>query len=90
MNKGMFYLLPFLALTQVGASNTLPHMEVAALMNVIEHVNTLKKPKPNVTVLKPISAGRNLSRSCMPRSMKPRAGRNNVSCMKSRWLKKRY
>jgi len=31
MNKGMFYCLPFLALTQVAASNAVPHRNARLL-----------------------------------------------------------
>ena len=58
MNKGMFYCLPFLALTQVAASNALPRVEVTTLFKVAEVAEasdstTVKAPK--LTVANPIS-----------------------------------
>jgi len=75
MNKGMFYLLPFLVLTPVAASNALPQVEVANLLNVLEHARAVEKPNPRVVVSKPIS-GRNLNRRGLVKVLKPRAGRN--------------
>jgi len=74
MNKGMFYLLPFLALTPVVASNALPQVEVAHLLNVLEQVRTVESPKTMVVTPKPIS-GRNISRLRI-KVLKPIAGRN--------------
>lgn len=84
MNKGMFYCLPFLALTQVAASNALPQLEVASLFNKVESSSVkMKAPKP--TVVKPIS-GRNANVSSMIKIFKPRAGRN-ARLLKGRNLK---
>ncbi len=82
MNKGMFYCLPFLALTQVAASNAVPHLEVASLFNKAESSSIkMEAPKPNVA--KPIS-GRNAN--SMIKIFKPRAGRN-ARLLKGRNLK---
>lgn len=76
MNKGMFYLLPFLVFTPVAASNALPTVEVAKLLNVLEQVRVADKPKVIITVPKPIS-GRNMQGRRMIKVIEPRAGRNN-------------
>jgi hypothetical protein len=84
MNKGMFYCLPFLALTQVAASNALPHLEVASLFNKTESTSVkTEAPKPNVA--NPIS-GRNANVGPMIKIFKPRAGRN-ARLLKGRNLK---
>ena len=87
MNKGMFYLLPFLVLTPVAASNVLPQVEVAHLLNVLEQVRTVEAPKVRVISPNPIS-GRNINRSRVKVS-KPRAGRNNASRLRKRALIRR-
>ena len=88
MNKGMFYCLPFLALTQVAASNALPRVEVTTLFKVAEVAEasdstTVKAPK--LTVANPIS-GRNANVSPLVKIFKPRAGRN-ASLLKGRNVK---
>jgi len=74
MNKGMFYLLPFLALTPVVASNALPKVEVAHLLNVLDQVKTADASKATLMSPKPIS-GRNIDRRRF-KVAKPVAGRN--------------
>ena len=90
MNKGMFYLLPFLALTQAAASNTLTQIEVAALMNVsaIESDNVVKKPVSLDALVKPI-VGSAANGTSVVVVDKPRHGRNKPRRMGNRLLKKR-
>ena len=88
MNKGMFYLLPFLVLTPVAASNALPTVEVAKLLNVLELVRTVEKPKVTATVAKPIS-GRNMNGRRIIKDHKPRAGRNAARHFRNREMIKR-
>lgn len=87
MNKGMFYLLPFLVLTPVAASSALPQVEVANLLNVLEHVRSVEMPRTRVLMTKPIS-GRNIGKRRVIKVMRPRAGRN-ASRLKERLLKRR-
>ncbi len=75
MNKGMFYLLPFLVLIPVAASSALIQVEVTSLTSAIEHVKTTEVSKATLTVAKPIS-GRNTKGRNVIKLMKPRAGRN--------------
>lgn len=91
MNKGMFYLLPFLALTQAAASNTLTQIEVAALMNVssVESENLVKKPISLDTLVKPIVGSADNGTSAVVVVDKPRHGRNKPRRMGNRLLKKR-
>lgn len=74
MNKGMFYLLPFLALTQVASSDPMPQGRVVNLLNVIERVR-LETPKKPVILTKPVS-GRNINGRRVVKILKPRDGRN--------------
>ena len=94
MNKGMFYLLPFVALTQVAASNAFSTIEVAGLYTGEKNVSNVEASKPLSPEVKHI-AGRNTAN---PKALiilrpgsenKPRAGRNNASYFKGRLLKKR-
>jgi len=90
MNKGMFYLLPFLVLTPVAASSALSQVEVTGFLNVLETVRTARNavmPEPTVTDPKPIS-GRNINGSRVIKILKPRAGRN-ASRLRDRLLIKR-
>ena len=84
MNKGMFYCLPFLAMTQVAASNALPQKEGVMLFKVTEASNTsVELPKP--ILVNPIS-DRNINIGPMIKIFKPRAGRN-ARLLKGRTLK---
>jgi len=90
----MFYLLPFVALTQVAASNAFSSIEVAGLFNGEKAVSGMQTSKPKVTPPKHI-AGRNIANSKALIIMKPdgeskpRAGRNNANFFKGRLLIKR-
>lgn len=88
MNKGMFYLLPFLVFTPLTASNALPQAKVASLLNVLEEVRSAETPKMIVTVPKPIS-GRNMNARRAVKIYKPRAGRNASRLRDRRLLIKR-
>jgi len=88
MNKGMFYLLPFLVLTPVAASNALPTVEVVSLLNVLEQIRVADRPQVTVTVSKPIS-GRNINGRRLIKVLKPRAGRNNVNRLRDRGYTRR-
>lgn len=87
MNKGMFYLLPFLALTQVAASSPLPQMESGNLLNVLERVRSVETPKTTVLLPKPAS-GRNINGRRVVKVLKPRKGRN-ASRLRDRLLIRR-
>lgn len=75
MNKRMFYLLPFLAVTQIAASTPLPHVEVANLLNVLERVRLAEVSSTTAVPPKPVS-GRNTNSRRVIKVLKPRAGRN--------------
>ena len=75
MNKGMFYLLPFLVFTPAAASNALPQVEATHLLNVLEQVRKVEVPRATIMSSKPIS-GRNLNGRRVIKQSKPRAGRN--------------
>ncbi|PWQ96196.1 hypothetical protein [Leucothrix arctica] len=82
MKKGMFYLLPLLALTQIGASNatlqvgkdSLLTVKVPMIGTVVEHHG---KDSPIVmnTLPRPLSGRNRIARGSLIAS-KPRAGRN--------------
>jgi len=85
MKKGIFYLLPLLALTQLGASNASLQVEKNSLLTVkapvsgpvIEHHG--KKDLPSAiykTPAVPISGRNRIARRVLVVGAPPRAGRN--------------
>jgi len=74
MNKVMFYLLPFLAITPIVASKPLPPVDAYHPFNILDHAKADDTSKAKVTSPKPI-AGRNVSRLCI-KVLKPISGQN--------------
>ena len=76
MKKGMFYLLPLLALTQVATSNPRPQVEKDTVLVSTETTRVREAPAAIATVTAPTaSAPRVVVRPAIGRP--PRNGRNN-------------
>ena len=85
MKKGIFYLLPLVALTQLGASNASMQVENNSLLTVKAPVSGVvtehhgKKDLPNVinkTPTVPVSGRNRIARRALVVGVPPRAGRN--------------
>ena len=82
MKKGMFYLLPLLALTQIGASNATLQVEKSSALTIkapmigaVREGRGKDLPKIMKTLARPLS-GRNRIASNGLAANVPRAGRN--------------
>lgn len=88
MKKGMFYLLPLLALTQIATSNPRPQVDKNTVLVSTETTRVSKVPAAIATVTAPTaSLPRLVSRPEIARP--PRSGRNNRLSSLSRILIRR-
>lgn len=96
MKKGMFYLLPLLALTQIGASNATLQVEKSSLITVkapMTGVVGVSSSKDSLQVIntlpRPLSGRNRMARGNVVVGVPPRAGRNVRKIAHGRQLIKR-